>query len=59
MNQTPNDDEITLKSVYIGTDYTYAYSQRFRDTIFRDNCFDEKLLIGVQDKPITSGENEN
>ena len=35
----------------MGTDYTYAYSQRFRDTVFRDNCLDQHLLVGVQDKP--------
>ena len=36
---------------YIGSDYTYAYSQKFRDTIFRDNTLDENLLIGVSAKP--------
>ena len=40
-----------LSAKYIGSDYTYAYSQRFRDNIFRDNTLDENLLIGVNPKP--------
>jgi hypothetical protein len=40
-----------ISAHYIGSDYTYAYSQKFRDTIFRDNTMDENLLIGVSAKP--------
>jgi hypothetical protein len=36
-----------ISAHYIGSDYTYAYSQKFRDSIFRDNTLDENLLIGV------------
>ena len=39
-----------LLAQYIGSDYTYAYSQRFRDTVFRDNTLDENLLVGVMPK---------
>lgn len=39
-----------ISAHYIGSDYTYAYSQKFRDTIFRDNTMDENLLIGVNAK---------
>lgn len=41
-----------LKAYYIGSDYTYAFSQRFRDTLFRENTLDEDLLIGVTKKPV-------
>lgn len=36
----------------MGTDYTYAYSSRFRNTVFRDNTIDENLLIGVEPKKL-------
>lgn len=44
------DQEIILSAYYIGSDYTYAYSQKFRDTIFRENTVDESLLIGLTKK---------
>ena len=37
----------TLQAFYIGSDYTYAYSTKFRETIFKQNTLDENLLIGV------------
>ena len=42
----------------MGTDYTYAYSKKFRNTVFRDNVLDEKLLIGVDPKKICEKEEE-
>jgi hypothetical protein len=42
---------LKLNANFIGTDYTYAYCQRYRNTIFRDNTIDEGLLIGVEAKP--------
>ena len=42
---------LRLNADFIGTDYTYAYCQRYRNTIFRDNTIDEGLLIGVDAKP--------
>ena len=47
---TYRNQDITLQAQFIGSDYTYAYSQLFRDTIFRDNTLDEKLLIGISPK---------
>ena len=46
--------ENLLNAYYIGSDYTYAYSQKFRDTIFRDNTVDENLLVGVTPIPVPS-----
>ena len=40
----------------MGTDYTYAYSYRFRNTVFRDNTIDENLLIGVDPKKVPENE---
>jgi hypothetical protein len=47
------NDHLTkvISAHFIGSDYTYAYSQKFRDNIFRDNTLDEYLLIGVSPKP--------
>ena len=42
-----SDDEKTLKAYYIGSDYTYAYSPKFRNTIFKHNTLDQALLIGI------------
>jgi hypothetical protein len=40
-----------LKAFYIGSDYTYAYSEKFRENIFRDNTLDDQLLVGVKIRP--------
>lgn len=42
---------IDLKAYFVGSDYTYAYSQQFRDNVFRDNTLDENLLVGITPKP--------
>ena len=43
-------EKTELIANYIGSDYTYAYSQRFRDTLFKNNCVDQHLLIGLSEK---------
>ena len=42
---------IDLSAYFVGSDYTYAYSQQFRDNVFRDNTLDENLLVGITPKP--------
>jgi hypothetical protein len=39
-----------MQAKYIGSDYTYAYCLKFRDSIFRENTLDENLLIGLSIK---------
>jgi hypothetical protein len=48
----PEDGSFNLNAYYIGSDYTYAYSQQFRDNVFRDNTLDENLLVGVNPRPV-------
>ena len=53
----PHDNrQNIIQALYIGSDYTYAYSQKFRDTIFRDNSLDENLLIGLTPKVVSEEE---
>lgn len=60
MQSFKNDESVPkiINAHYIGSDYTYAYSQKFRDCIFRDNTLDESLLIGVSARPIPEGPEE-
>lgn len=57
INNLPPDGNIVLRAFYIGSDYTYAYSEKFRENIFRDNTLDEQLLIGVRVRAVQQPNN--
>lgn len=47
IKDAPSTQPFIMQAKYIGSDYTYAYCLKFRDTIFRENTLDESLLIGL------------